>query len=119
MINALKWTLSSLLHMIKNVYKNCVHTKKLSASKNSSINKERIQYFTETRASRYFYQNYLDQVYFEVYMAYGSFRNSSGKAASGKKLRGEAFGTASNPNYDEYQRRFVWMTYKRFAKICK
>ena len=79
MINALKWTLSSLLHMIKNVYKNCVHTKKLSASKNYSINKERIQYFTETRASRYFYQNYLDQVYFEVYMAYGSFRNSSGK----------------------------------------
>ena len=95
--------------MIKNVYKNCVHTKKLSTSKKSTINKERIQYFKETRDSRYFYQNYLDQVYFEVYMAYGSFRKvfSSGKAASGKKLRGEAFGTASNPNYDEYQRRFV------------
>lgn len=93
--------------MIKNVYKNCVHTKKLNASKKSTINKEQIQYFKETRDSRYFYQNYLDQVYFEVYMAYGSFRNSSGKAASGKKLRREAFGTASNPNYDKYQRRFV------------
>ena len=93
--------------MIKNVYKNCVHTKKLSASKKSTINKERIQYFKETRDSRFFYQNDLDQVHFEFYMAYGSFRNSSEKAASDKKLRGEASGTASNPNYDEYQRRFV------------
>ena len=52
-------------------------------------------------------------------MAYGSSEDSPERAASDNTLRDEEFRTVSNPNYDEYRRKFVSLAYKVFAKSYK
>ena len=48
-----------------------------SACGSFTKNKERIQKFKETGDSRYIYQNELDKDYFQHYMAYGDFKDST------------------------------------------
>ena len=49
-------------------------------------NKERIQKFKETGDSRYIYQNELDNAYFKHDIAYGYFKDLTGRTAFDKIL---------------------------------
>ena len=46
-------------------------------------------------------------------MSYGDFKDLGGGAASNKLLRDEVFNIAKNPKYDEYQRGFASVFYKK------
>ena len=47
-------------------------------------------------------------------MAYGDFKDSTRRTASGKILRDKAFNIANNPKYDGYQRGLASMVCKFF-----
>ena len=79
-------------------------------------NKERIQNFKETRDSRYIYQKELNKAYFQHGMAYGDFKDLTGRAASDKIIRDKAFNIAKSTKYDGYQRGLASMVYKFFDK---
>ena len=49
-------------------------------------------------------------------MAYGDFKDLTGRTASHKILRDQAFNIAKNPKYDRYQRGLASMVYKLFDK---
>ena len=70
-------------------------------------NKERIQKFTETKDSRYIYQNELNKACFQHLIR---------RTASHKNLRDKAFDIAENPKYDGYQRGFASVVYKFLNK---
>ena len=57
-------------------------------------NKERIQKFKETEASRYIYQNKLDKACFQHDITYGDFKDLTKRTASDKILRDKAFNIA-------------------------
>ena len=73
-------------------------------------NKEQVQKFKETGASRYIYWNELDKAYFQRDIAYGAYKDSA-RIASDKVLR-----DAKYPKYGGYQRGLVSMAYKYFNK---
>ena len=79
-------------------------------------NKERIQKFKETGDARYIYQNELDKACFQHDIAYGDFKDLTGRTASDKILHDKAFNIAKNPKYDGYQRGLVSLAYKFFDK---
>ena len=79
-------------------------------------NKERIQKFKKTGASRYIYQNELDKACFQHGMAYGDFKDLTRRTTSDKKLCERAFNIAKDPKYDGYQCRLASMVYKLFDK---
>ena len=62
--------------------------------------KKEIQKFKETGDSRYIYQNELDKACFQHGMAYGDFKDLTGRTASDKILHGNAINIAKNPEYD-------------------
>ena len=72
------------------------------------------QKFKETGDLEYIYLNELDKVYFQYDMAYGDFKYLPIRTAADKVLLDEALNIAKNPNYDEYQRSLVSMSYKFF-----
>ena len=82
-------------------------------------NKERIQKFKQTGDTSYVYKKELDKACFQHYMAYGDFKDLSGRTASDKVLRDKAFNIAKNPKYDGYQRGLASMVYKYFDKKLK
>ena len=49
-------------------------------------------------------------------MAYGKYKDLTKRAQSDKVLRDKAFGIASNPKYDGYQRGLASMVFKFFDK---
>ena len=79
-----------------------------------TINKERIQKFKETGASRYISQNELDKACFQHDIAYGDLKYLTRRTASDKILRDKAFNIAKNPKYDGFQRGHSSMVYKCF-----
>ena len=79
-------------------------------------NKERIQKFKETWDSRYIYQNELDNVCFQHYIAYWDFKDLTKRTASDKILRDKGFNIAKNLKYDRYQRGIDLMVYIFFDK---
>ena len=64
--------------------------------------KERIKNFTETKDSRYIYQNELDGACSQHGMAYGDFKDLNRRTAANKVWRDKAFNIAKNLKY-EYQ----------------
>ena len=82
-------------------------------------NKERIQKFKPTGDTSYIYKKELDKACFQHYMAYGDFKDLSGRTTSDKVLRDKAFNIAKNPKYDGYQRGLASMVYKYFDKKLK
>ena len=82
-------------------------------------NKHKIQKFMETRDTRYIYRNELDKACFQRDMAYVDFKDLKRGTQSDKVLKDKAFGIASNPKYDEYQRGLASMVYKFFVKKSK
>ena len=77
---------------------------------------KRIQKFKETGGSQYIYQNELDNACFQHGMAYGDFKDLSGKTASNKILHDKAFNIAKNSKYDAFQRGLSSMVYLVFDK---
>ena len=49
-------------------------------------------------------------------MAYGDFKDLTGRTASDKILRDKVFNIAKNPEYDGYQRGLASMVYNFFDK---
>ena len=84
-----------------------------------SKNKERIQKFTQTGDSRYFYRNELDKACNQHGMAYVDFKDLAKRTAADKVLRDKAFNIAKNPKYDGYQTGLASMIYKFFDKKSK
>ena len=78
--------------------------------------KERIQKFKETWDSQYIYQNELDKTCFQHDMAYGDFKDLTGRTASDKILCDKAFNIAKTLKYDEYRRGPTSVVYKCFNK---
>ena len=68
-------------------------------------NKERIRKFKKIRDTKYIYRNQLDKACFQHDMAYGDFKDLTKRTAADKVLRDKAFNIATDPKYDEYQRR--------------
>ena len=90
-----------------------------SACEPFTKNKERIQKFKETEATRYIYSNELDKAYFQHDMAYGDFKDLKGRTNSDRILRDKAFNIAKNHKCDGYQRGIAFMVYKFFDKKSK
>ena len=73
-------------------------------------NKERIQKFIQTGNTNYIYKN--DQ----HDMAYGKYKDLTERTQSDRVFLKKTFKIASNPKYNEYQRRLASMVYKFFDK---
>ena len=69
-------------------------------------NKERIQKFKDSGASRYIYKNDLNKACFRHDMAYDEYKDLARRTASDKALRDKPFNIAKNPKYDGYQINF-------------
>ena len=82
-------------------------------------NKKRIGKFMQTENTDYIYKNDLDKGCFQHDMVYGKFKGLAKRTQSNKLLRDNAFETASNPKYDEYQRGLASVMYKFFDKKVK
>ena len=68
---------------------------------------------------QYIYQNELDKACFQHDMAYGDFKDLTGRTASDKILRHKAFSVAKNSKYDGYENGLASMVsnclYKKSA----
>ena len=78
-----------------------------------TTHKERIKEFKRTI---YIYRNELDKACFQHDSAYADHKDLINRTKSDKVLRDKAYDTASNPEYDGYQRGLVSMVYKFFDK---
>ena len=87
-----------------------------SASGPFTKNKERIEKFMQTGNTDFIYRNELDKAFFQHDMAYGKSKDLVKRTQSDKVLKDKAFKTASDPNYDGYQRGLASMVYKFFDK---
>ena len=87
-----------------------------STCKPFTENKERIQKFTETKDSRYIYQNQLDKVYFQLDMTDVGFKDLTRRTASDEILGDETFSIAKTSKYHGYQRGLASMVYIFFEK---
>ena len=79
-------------------------------------NKERFQKFMKTGNTDNIYKNDLDRACFQHDIAYGKYTDLTKRTQSDKVLRDKSFKTASNPEYDEYQRRLASMVYRFLDK---
>ena len=79
-------------------------------------NKERIQKFKGTGATKYIYRNELDKAWFQHDIAYGDFKDLARRAASDKVLRDKVFNIAKNKKCGGYQRGLASLDYKFFDK---
>ena len=79
-------------------------------------NKERIQKFIESGNTDYIYKNDLDKACFQHDMAYGKYNDFTKRIQPDKMLRDKAFKSASNPEYDGYQRGLASMVFTFFNK---
>ena len=84
-----------------------------------TINKQRIQKFTQTVDTNYNYKNELGKAGFQHDMAYGDFKVLKRRTQSDKVLKDKAFEIANNPKYDGYQRGLASMIYKFFDMKSK
>ena len=75
-----------------------------SACEPFTRHKERIKKFKQTDAKRYIYRNELDKACFQHDSAYADHKDLLNRTKSDKVLRDKAYDTASNPEYDGYQR---------------
>ena len=78
--------------------------------------KETIKEFKRTGDMRYIYRNELDKVCFQLDSAYADHKDLINRTEADKVLRDKTYDTASNPEYDSYQRDLVSMVYKFFDK---
>ena len=78
--------------------------------------KERIKSFKRTGDTRYIYRNELDKAFLQHDSAYADHKDLINRTKSDKVLRDKAYDTASNPEYDGYQRGLASMVYKFFDK---
>ena len=78
--------------------------------------KERIKEFKRTGDTRYIYRNELDKACFQHDSAYADHKDLINRTEADKVLRDKAYDTASNPEYDYYQRGLASMVYKFFDK---
>ena len=76
--------------------------------------KERIKEFKPTGDTRLLYRNELDKACFKHDAAYAKYKDVENRLISDQKLRNNAYGIASNPKYDGYQRGLASMVYKFF-----
>ena len=79
-------------------------------------NKEKIQKFKETRASRYISENELDKVCFQHDMACGDFKDLTERTAFDNIMREKAFNVAKNPKDSGYQRGLASVIHISFDK---
>ena len=79
-------------------------------------NKERIQKFKETGATKYIYRNELDKAWLQHDTAYGDFKDLARRTAFDKVLRDKAFDIAKNKKYGGCQRELASLDYKFFDK---
>ena len=78
--------------------------------------KERIKKSKQTGDTRYIYRNELDKACFQHDSAYADHKDSIIRTKSDKVLRDKAYDSATNPEYDGYQRGLASMVYKFFDK---
>ena len=78
--------------------------------------KERIKEFKRTGDTRYIYRNELDKACFQHDSTYADHKDLINRTEADKVLRDKAYDSASNPEYDGYQRGLVSMVYKFFDK---
>ena len=90
-----------------------------SACSQFTKNKERIEKFMKTGNTDFIYNNELDKACFQHDMAYGKTKDLVRRTQLDKVLRDRAFKIASDPKYDDYQRRLASMVYKFFDKKSK
>ena len=76
--------------------------------------KERIKEFKRTGDMSLLYRNELDKACFKHDAAYAKYKDVENRLTSDQKLRNSAYGIASNPIYDGYQRGLASMVYKFF-----
>ena len=70
----------------------------------------------QTGDTRYIYRNELDKACFQYDSAYADHKDLINRTEADKVLRDKAYGIASNPEYDGYQRGLASMVYKSFDK---
>ena len=90
-----------------------------SACRPFTKNKERIQKFKETGASKYIYLNKLDKACFQHDMAYGDFKDLPRRTAADKALCDKAFNITKYLRHDGYKKGLASMVYKFFDKKTK
>ena len=78
--------------------------------------KERIKEFKRTGDTRYIYRNELDKACFQHDSAYADHKDLINRTEADKVFKDKAYDTASNPEYDGYQRGLASMGYKFFDK---
>ena len=78
--------------------------------------KKRTTKFKQTGDTSYIYRNELDKACFQHDSAYADHKDLLNRTKSDKVLRDKAYDTASNPEYDGYQRGLASMLYKFFDK---
>ena len=78
--------------------------------------KERIKEFKRTGDTRLLYRNELDKVCFKHDAAYTKYKDAENRLISDQKLKNSAYGIASNPEDDGYQRGLASMVYKFLDK---
>ena len=78
--------------------------------------KERIKKFKQIGDTRYIYRNGLDKACFQHDSAYADNKDLINRTKADKVLKDKAYNTASNPEYDGYQRGLASMVYKFFDK---
>ena len=78
--------------------------------------KERIKEFKRTGDTRYIYRYELDKACFQHDSADADHKDLINRTKSDKVLRDKACDTASNPEYNGYQRGLAGMVYKFFDK---
>ena len=76
--------------------------------------KERIKEFKRTGDTRYIYRNKLDKACFRHDSPYADHKDLINRTEADKVLRDKAYDSASNPEYDGYQRGLANMVYKFF-----
>ena len=76
--------------------------------------KERIKKYEQTGDTQYIYRNELDKTCFQHDAAYTNNKDLLNRTRTDKILRYKAYGIASKPQYDGYQRGLASMVYKFF-----
>ena len=78
--------------------------------------KERIKKFKQTGDMRYIYRNDLDKACFQHDSADADNKDLINRTKADKVLKDKAYNTATNPEYDGYQRGLTSMVYKFLNK---
>ena len=80
-----------------------------SACRPFTKHKERIKKFEQAGDTRYIYRNELDKACFQHDAVYADNKDLLNRTRADKILRYKAYGSASNPQYDGYQRGLASM----------